>query len=409
MSRSLKAVAVIAAISVAALIVWNLPGGAGDKRGPFASRPVGQVSNLPGSNPNLVALTEDESPEPTARPRSKSGPKHPHAPLQHAIVKDEEDSAEAEIAKALDRPTTVEFIDSPLEDCFSFLREFHKINIWLDRGALTDEGVALDQPITLKLTGVRLESILNLLLGPVQLDWIIQDEVLKITTRAKADELGEVRTYDVQNLLDSGHTPEELIASITKCVAPGTWTGEDASGGISHTGGVLIVRQSQRTHAEVASVLEDLDRIADAEEEERADAKRNTVVSVKVYPTGKQPADQVAQCLQDFVEIKSWQSRGGSGKVRPLTGALVIEQTAAVHQSIQRFLAQLLPKSSAAPGNPAASGAAAQPGAGPGANSPDPFGVLKSAAPSSGSNAGGGFFGLRPESRTDAAAPPSRD
>lgn len=401
MSRSLKAVTVIAAISLAALVMWNLPGGAGDKRGPSASKPVGQVPNLPGGKLDLAAdETDDDSPEAPAKPRAKSSPKDPHAPLHHAIVKDEDDSAEAEIAKALDRPTTVEFIDSPLEDCFSFLQEFHKINIWLDRGALQDEGVALDQPITLKLTGVRLESILNLLLGPVQLDWIIQDEVLKITTRAKADELGEIRTYDVQNLLDAGHMPEELIASITKCVAPDTWTGDSATGSISHTGGVLVVRQSQRTHAEVASLLEDLDKIADAEEEEHADGKRNTVVSVKVYPTGKQPADQVAQCLQDFVEIKSWQNRGGSGKVRALAGALVIEQTAAVHQSIQRFLAQLLPKSNAAPANPAA--------AGPATSSPDPFGVLKSAPPSSGSNAGSGFFQLRQSESDSNAAPPGR-
>lgn len=38
MSRSLKAVTVIAAISLAALVMWNLPGGAGDKRGPSTSK-----------------------------------------------------------------------------------------------------------------------------------------------------------------------------------------------------------------------------------------------------------------------------------------------------------------------------------------------------------------------------------
>jgi hypothetical protein len=71
---------------------------------------------------------------------------------------------EEKIRKSLSKPTTVEFLDLPLEDCITFLKEYHNINIWLDRPTLTDEGVALDQPITLKLAGVSFRSVLKLLL-----------------------------------------------------------------------------------------------------------------------------------------------------------------------------------------------------------------------------------------------------
>ncbi len=92
-----------------------------------------------------------------------------------AILKKEPESAEEKIQSALDKPTNVEFLDLALEDCLTFLKDYHGINIWLDRQTLTEEGVALDQPITLKLAEVRLESILNLLLQPLQLDFVVQD------------------------------------------------------------------------------------------------------------------------------------------------------------------------------------------------------------------------------------------
>jgi hypothetical protein len=340
MSRSLSAVAIIAAISLGALVSQVLPRGANAKQ----DRPLAEADAQPG--------------EAREQPPAKSSPRHASVPLQHAILRDEkEDSAEAKIAKALDSPTTVEFLDLPLEDCLTFLKEYHGINIWLDKSTLTDEGVALDQPVTLKLAGVRLESILNLLLEPIQLDWIIQDEVLKITTRAWAEKHPEIRTYDVQNLIDAGHAPEDLMASITKCTSPNSWTAKGATAGISHTGGVLVIRQSQRTHAEIGRLLAELDDIAvQNEEDDDAHAKRNAIVSVRVYHTGEQSADKLAECVQDFVAFTSWTNRGGEGKVRALNGALVVEQTADVHQAIQQFLAELLPRQQGVTeGGPAAS------------------------------------------------------
>src|SRR5260370_35316319 len=109
---------------------------------------------------------------------------------------------------AVGKQTTAELLELPLEDALTFLKEYHNISVWIDKQAMTEEGIPLDQPVTLKLAGVRLESILNLLLQPVQLDWVIADEVLKITTRAWADANPEVRPSNSQNLIDARHTPQ---------------------------------------------------------------------------------------------------------------------------------------------------------------------------------------------------------
>lgn len=305
---------------------------------------------------------------------SQSTPGADDVPLARAILKKEAPSAEEKILAALDKPTSVEFLDLALEDCLTYLKEYHSINVWVDKPAITEEGISLDQPVTLKLADVRLESILNLLLEPLQLDWVVQDEVLRITSSAWTYDHPEVRTYDVENLIDAGHTPEELIAAISKCVEPGTWTGKDATAGISHTGAVLVVRHTQRAHSEVARLIADLDDIAKEGEEHRHGEERPAVVSVKVYSTGNQPAEKIAEALQDFVVAASWKNHGGQGEVRAVRGALIVRQTANVHRSVQQFLAQLEPQSQATvedsetPSTPTPATRSSQ----------DPFGVLGS-------------------------------
>src|SRR5207244_1491804 len=102
---------------------------------------------------------------------------------------------DATIIDALDKPTRLEVADLPLEKCIGYLRDYHKISIWLDRMAFTDEGVAIDQPVTLKLAGVTLRSVLKLLLEPMQLSYVIEDGVMKITTSARVAEKLVTRTY----------------------------------------------------------------------------------------------------------------------------------------------------------------------------------------------------------------------
>jgi len=114
---------------------------------------------------------------------------------------------EVKIRGALSKPTTVEFLDLPLEDCLTFLREYHNINIFVDRATLIDEGVALDQPITLRLAGLSMRSVLKLLLEPLQLTYVIEDEVMKITTSAKAGEKLSTRVYPVGDLVIPITTP----------------------------------------------------------------------------------------------------------------------------------------------------------------------------------------------------------
>eukprot|EP00475_Leptophrys_vorax_P024684 TRINITY_DN34112_c0_g2_i3.p1 TRINITY_DN34112_c0_g2~~TRINITY_DN34112_c0_g2_i3.p1 ORF type:complete len:421 (+),score=42.12 TRINITY_DN34112_c0_g2_i3:86-1348(+) len=108
---------------------------------------------------------------------------------------------EKRIQKALTETTEVSFTDNPLEEALNYLEDLHHIEIWLDKQALQDEGVATDQQITLVMTGISLRSALRLMLEPLGLTYIIEDEVMKITTQAKADEKMSTRVYPVADLV----------------------------------------------------------------------------------------------------------------------------------------------------------------------------------------------------------------
>lgn len=111
--------------------------------------------------------------------------------------------AEERITAELDKQTDIDFQDQPLTDVVTFLSDSHNIPIIIDTEALTEEGIATDTPVTRQLTGVKLRSALKIVLTPLQLSYIIEDEVMKITTLTKEKESLKTRVYPVGDLVAS--------------------------------------------------------------------------------------------------------------------------------------------------------------------------------------------------------------
>lgn len=108
---------------------------------------------------------------------------------------------ERRIREALDEQTEIQFVDTPLQDVMDYLSDLHNITIILDDVALGDEGISSDEPITLILSGITLRSAMKIMLEKLQLTWVIEDEVMKITTQLAADEKLETRVYPVGDLV----------------------------------------------------------------------------------------------------------------------------------------------------------------------------------------------------------------
>lgn len=202
------------------------------------------------------------------------------------------------IDKALREQTEVSFADNPLHEALDYLEDLHKIEITVDKRALEAESVPEDAPISLKISGVTLKSVLRLVLAPLGLDYVIQNETLMITSQERAAEFFETRVYTVRRL--KGMTPAELDEIIRATIEPESWSSikqagdtptkagealsrtpgaEGAGGGgmggggpsntegnIRHTRETLVIRQTQRVHDEIVDLLNQLEKSTEQQE-----------------------------------------------------------------------------------------------------------------------------------------------
>ena len=109
--------------------------------------------------------------------------------------------AEKVINDALKSPTECAFNEQSLGDVLSYLKDRHKIEIQPDQKALDDVGVTLESPITKNLKGVSLRSALRLILKDLGLTYVIQDEVLLITSPDEANNKLSTKVYPVADLV----------------------------------------------------------------------------------------------------------------------------------------------------------------------------------------------------------------
>lgn len=112
--------------------------------------------------------------------------------------------AETRIRKTLDSPlhsSGLDYVEQPLADVVTALQDDYGIPIHLDTPALEEIGIATDQPVSVSLRNVSLRSALRLMLKNLQLDFIIKDEVLIITTPQVAGEYLPVKVYQVADLV----------------------------------------------------------------------------------------------------------------------------------------------------------------------------------------------------------------
>jgi hypothetical protein len=109
--------------------------------------------------------------------------------------------SEERIFKALNEDATLDFVETPLKDVVTFLSEAHGIPISLNAKKLEEAAVSPDVPVTKNLKGISLRSALRLLLGELELTYVVRDEVLQITTPEDAESQLITKVYPVGDLV----------------------------------------------------------------------------------------------------------------------------------------------------------------------------------------------------------------
>jgi general secretion pathway protein D len=111
--------------------------------------------------------------------------------------------AEKAIRERLIEPVDVAFDGRQLAQVMQSLSEMTGIPIFIDPLGLAAEGLTSDHRINLNLNGqsVSLKSALNLMLEPLNMTYVIKDEVLKITSKNTTNQRRVTYTYPVRDLV----------------------------------------------------------------------------------------------------------------------------------------------------------------------------------------------------------------
>ena len=115
------------------------------------------------------------------------------------------------ILQALRTSATVEFFELTLTDAIQSLTKNHNIVINFDNDALEAAKIALDRKtVYLRIGGVSFRAVLDRLLEPESLGYIVDGDELIVTTRELADSRIEETVYDLRDAARSGASLSEL-------------------------------------------------------------------------------------------------------------------------------------------------------------------------------------------------------
>jgi len=187
----------------------------------------------------------------------------------------------------------LDYVNQPLTDVVAQLSDEYGIPIQLNKAALEEAGVGVDAKISVSIHNISLRSAVRLMLKPVQLTYIIEDEVLTFTTKEDAEKDLKICVYDVRRLTGDKGDPSQLVDIICSCISTDTWDRNGKGMGVIRPfkPGLLVISQTHAVHEEIQKLLTMLDEMRNVHQDDANDApaKAATDVSAERY-TSPRPA-----------------------------------------------------------------------------------------------------------------------
>lgn len=163
------------------------------------------------------------------------------------------------IREALFSEHSEDIDETPLDELIQRMADHYQIPILLDQTELRLKNIDPSTKVSLNVPPITLRSVLNLILAPLELDFVYRDEVLCITTKSSVDLTPMAMIYD----LGSGYSNQsvaELLQKIAEVQNEGMFP-KPVVHLLIHSAGEgkpdqLFVRANKRTHDEVQTTLQ---------------------------------------------------------------------------------------------------------------------------------------------------------
>ncbi len=268
--------------------------------------------------------------------------------------------AEYEIEMKLDKLIPIEINQTPLKQAIDHLREVTKLPISVDDAAIEAEGINLYKPISETLTPVATRHVLTIILEKAGLSYVVENDVVKITTAKKAKGRLFTKVFSVADLVtpipnfalpDYANFDKMLNANAINrgnLVMPGLGGLGGAGGSTPYmppnglNGGAQVSSQFPGAMATQANVSPG---IAGNLNFPSAGQLQTNPLAASAPLAGERNTkhEQLIHLITGMVRPYSWDGMGGPGRIEyfDIGSALVVNQVADVIQEVADLLEAL--------------------------------------------------------------------
>lgn len=165
-------------------------------------------------------------------------------------------SAPRKTLAALQQPAELDFLDQPLEVVLEAIEVQSGVAFEFDESGLEEVAITSDAEVTVQLRNMSFAAALGLLLRDLDLDYVVADDYVLITSQERASAARETRTYAIVDhpLLCSGDALK--FARTVRQHVELACAAEKQSVAIDVLPGVLVVSANQKPHEAAESFLQ---------------------------------------------------------------------------------------------------------------------------------------------------------
>ncbi len=190
-----------------------------------------------------------------------------------------ENEREVKMRAQLNDRIDIEFKSEPLSAAIEYISKTANVPCILDETALVEESITPDEPITLNLKDARIRNILALMLEPLQLTYVIEYEMVRVTSRKIS--ANELRFYDLSYLLPDSGLRLELLAGLEASISPDQWQSQGGNCSMRTVGSMLLITAPQDIHFAVERFLYEVSKQSPANFKPRALVEKPTSKSAE--------------------------------------------------------------------------------------------------------------------------------
>jgi type II secretory pathway component GspD/PulD (secretin) len=252
-------------------------------------------------------------------------------------------AVEREIELKLDRPMKVNFKQASLREVLDKFADTAQMNLSVDEPAVAAAGLELEKVLVSEniVQPISMRSIMQVILEKHQLQYLVENDMVVVTTQKKAKgrmytkvfsvtelvtpipDFAIPEAYSLEKMLTKSITPTQPWVDATAAARQALGNGQLVSGGgltppAGMGGGTLQnVPGGPQTHPIGASAT--------------------------LAPTKSNHSEQLMKLVKGMVRPHTWDEQGGGGKLAyyDIGGALVVNQTADVISEVNNLLESL--------------------------------------------------------------------